>query len=90
MRLAKARLVPLTAVPDSKENIAQMPQEVHLQGLRFPERPVALADRSIVFVDLLTGTSGGTPAGGPPNACAKGRTERSLASNGGVARASFA
>jgi hypothetical protein len=90
MRLAKVRLVPLTAVPDRKENSAQMPQEVHLQGLRFPEGPVALADGSVVLVDLLTGTSGGTPGRGPPNACAKGRTERSLANNGGVAQRVFA
>jgi hypothetical protein len=77
--------VPLTAVPDRKENSAQMPQEVHLQGFRFPEGPVALADGSIVLVDLLTGMSGGTPGGGPANACAKGRTVRSLPNNGGVA-----
>src|SRR3984893_192052 len=56
MRLGKVRLVPLTAVPDSprrNENIAQMPQELHLEGFGFPEGPVALADGRIVFVDLL-------------------------------------
>lgn len=81
MRLGKVRLVPLTAVPDSprrKENIAQMPQEMDLEGIGFPEGPVALADGSIVFVDLLIGTSGGTPGAGQCRRYATGPAQRGM------------
>jgi sugar lactone lactonase YvrE len=76
-----------------------MSHEVHLEGLGFPEGPVALADGSIVFVDLLHQnvrryfggrTSVVATLQGSPNGMRQGPDGRLyIANNGGVAPASL-
>lgn len=76
-----------------------MSHEVHLEGLGFPEGPVALADGSIVFVDLLHQNVRRYADGrvsvvatlqGSPNGMRQGPDGRLyIANNGGVAPVSL-
>lgn len=50
----------------SAHAIATPPYRVVAEGLRFPEGPVALADGTVLFVEVQGGTLSRVPAGGGP------------------------